>query len=223
MSIKKQWVIILFFTFLIMENSHSQIIKYGSSVTDLYYGYRDRAPLLLELESVATSKTYYSDKADENVSLKATNFFGFHYQKIFTDTKDRLEMGVGCDIAYSSGALSFDRTYENEVTNHYYNFYRVAVNVTYNMFMNTINEKLYFFGTVGIGFKVKNYSEGYPEVINDVDYTYADWIESLPVSILVRGGVRYFVTNNLGLHLSASLGNGFINGGITYAWNKYKN
>ncbi|MBI9069536.1 MAG: hypothetical protein JEZ09_19725 [Salinivirgaceae bacterium] len=182
---------------LIGIESQAQIEK-GDVLFEGYYGY-------------SLAKGFWSSMEREDAL--DINYSGFGPVGARFEYRAAEKLSLGLDVNYR--VFEFSQDYEdmdNVVYSSKYTSEQLRVMARMNFhFINEEHLDYYMGWGVGYKYSVKDFSS------NDDSNIEVEWPNIFPVAFRVSTGVRYFFTENLGLHGEVGIGGGsFFNGGITY-------
>lgn len=188
---------------------NAQAVEEGNVLIDAYYGFPDLYK--------STFKTAYANSGTAvDIKIGGIGPVGGRFEYLLTD-----KVGLGLDVVYNSAKLTWQDTGSeyNETTGNYdtkvYTYEastaKVGAIVTFN-FHFVDNDKLDLAGVLGAGYSNRNFKY----TSTDPDYTGGSVSGLIPVGFKLGAVMRYFFTDNVGLNLGISLGQGgLLNGGLS--------
>ena len=186
------------------SNASAQALGEGGVSIDAYYGF----PNLYN----TSFQALYSDGNELNLNVGGLGPVGIRAEYMLAD-----KFGIGVDVSFSSAKVGFDfeQSVYNETTNEF-------DQVTYSEEVRTSkisaidNDKVDFYAMFGAGYKNRNFAfsssdPAFDEASANVSVTL------IPVALRLALGVRYFLTDNIGLSMQLGFGHsGVLNGGLAF-------
>jgi hypothetical protein len=190
----------LFFLLIISNLAQAQVYEKGKVVIDAYYGF----PNLV----TGYYKTLInaSNAAGGNTGITATSIgpLGARVEYLLSD-----KVGFGVDFSYANTTLKYTNVYNYQVS---IPRWRVVPRINLHLGQSTKLDPYFAFG---LGYD----SWGVVGKTNDPNYVNYSVKQILPiyvpVVIMAKFGMRYFITDNLGLGFELGLGGPLATGGVT--------
>jgi hypothetical protein len=176
-------------------NSNAQCVQQGTILADAYYGFPNLFKVILKADASNIQNTTGSAAAG-GLSIYGIGPMGAKAEYLLTD-----KFGMGIDFNYSNVGIKFSNTTTdqngNQVT-YNYNLSSPAIRVMLGFnfhFVRTDKIDVYFATKAGY------YNRSFAMTTNDPGYrlnlSLAD-----PIAFRVEIGMRYFFTENIGVHVN---------------------
>ena len=192
------------------SNASAQALGEGGVSIDAYYGF----PNLYN----TSFQALYSDGNELNLNVGGIGPVGIRAEYMLAD-----KFGIGVDVSFSSAKVGFDfeQSVYNETTNEFDQVtYSEEVRTSKISAIATFNyhfiDKVDFYAMFGAGYKNRNFAfssndPAFDEASANVSVTL------IPVALRLALGVRYFLTDNIGLSMQLGFGHsGVLNGGLAF-------
>ncbi len=195
----KIMLFILVFTLFGFQNVKSQIVEEGNVVVDVYYGWPN-------LYTTALKNLYADNALDNSIDLGSLGPLGLRFEYMLSD-----KVGIGLDAGYVNTWLEYN---EKDVsTNTIYN-YKISAPKVHALFkMNfhfSQSDKLDAFAGFGVGYRNRQFKLETNDPTESIDFD-----SFIPVGLRLNIGVRYFLTDNIGLGAEMGLGGPLLSFGVS--------
>lgn len=190
-------LVIMVFT-MATNKTKAQVVEEGNLVIDAYYGWPNLYTTAL--------KALYTDEYSEGVKVGGIGPLGGRIEYMLSDV-----VGVGVDFGYVNTTVSYK---EDIGSGNYYNYEISAPKITALFKMNfhfSKSDKVDAFGGIGVGWKNRTFNFK----TNDPDFVDSSAESLFPVGLRASFGVRYFLTENIGLGAEIGLGGPLLSFGIS--------
>ena len=194
------------------SSASAQALGEGGVSIDAYYGF----PNLYN----TSFQALYSDGDELNLNVGGIGPVGIRAEYMLAD-----KFGIGVDVSFSSAKVGFDfeTSVYNETTNEFdqvtyseeVRTSKISAMATFNYHFID-NDKVDFYAMFGAGYKNRNFAfssndPAFDEASANVSVTL------IPVALRLALGVRYFLTDNIGLSMQLGFGHsGVLNGGLAF-------
>ncbi len=180
------------------NKTKAQVVEEGNVIVEAYYGWPNLYTTAL--------KALYTDAYSEGVTVGSIGPLGGRIEYMLSDV-----VGVGVDVGYVNTTVSYK---EDAGSGNYYNYDISAPKFTALFKMNfhfTKSDKVDAFGGFGVGYRNRTYKFK----TNDPDFVESNIESYFPVGIRASLGIRYFLTENIGLNAEMGLGGPLLSFGIS--------
>jgi hypothetical protein len=189
----------LFLILIISNLAQAQVYEKGKVVIDAYYGFPNLWTSILQSE-VNNSTT----AQNAGVTVSSIGPLGGRIEYLLSS-----KIGFGVDFSYANTTAK----YTDQSTNYNYQIsiprWRVVPRINIHLGHDTKLDPYFAFG---VGYVNSSYSYK----TNDPNYTGLATTRSLvPVSVMAKFGMRYFITDHIGLGVEVGLGGPLATGGVT--------
>jgi len=194
------------FVFTNSSVSKAQAVEKGDIIIDGYYGWPNLWSGILKAFYVTDLGT-----GESNVEVKSFGPAGGRFEYMVTE-----QFGIGLDVSYANSAITWgDSVLNSETWLNEYETYKVSVPrfrivPRFNYHFEQ-SEKIDLYGVFGIGYNGISYKF---ETSDD----FWDHIEAknlVPISYRLAVGVRFFMSDNIGINFEAGIGGPLLTGGIS--------
>ncbi len=183
-----------------------QALTRGNVIIDGYYGYSPWGANILK--GVNNS---------DNFNAKVYGPFGGRAEYMIDDN-----FGIGIDFMYKTSTLDWtvDSTYDvsgtpqTVTTTHDLKINRIRPQLRFNFHMSSSNPMLDKYLGVGIGLNIRKF-EYFKNEISQKNLPGLSSIAAIPVSARVCFGLRYYITENIGLNMEIGAGGPLFSGGLS--------
>jgi len=197
------------FVLMFSNEASAQALEPGNVVFDVYYGFPN-------LYKAVFRAGYANSGQEQGLTISGIGPVGIRGEYMLAD-----KVGLGIDIGFNNTKLSYTENYlvYNSNTGNYdtrtyqYDFStkKIGVMATFNYHFID-NDVVDFYGVFGVGYGNRSYT------FSSTDPYYLEQSVSglIPVAARIGVGVRYFLTDNLGLNIAAGFGQGgILNAGLS--------
>lgn len=209
---KKITISILTITALLFgtSNASAQAVEEGNVIVDLYYGFPN-------LYTSVFKAAYANSGTEVDLKIGGIGPVGLRGEYMVAD-----KVGVGLDIGFNNSSVSYSEntTEYNSSTGNYdpvtyrYDFKtsKIGVMATFNYhFLD--NDKVDAYVVIGAGYGKRSFDFS----STDPNYENTTIQGGIPVASRVGVGMRYFLTDNIGLNMGIGFGQGGIaNAGVSF-------
>lgn len=209
---KKTAICLMTITSLLFGTSTAtaQAVEEGNVIVDLYYGFPN-------LYTAVFKATYANSGSEVDLRIGGLGPIGFRGEYMVAD-----KVGVGLDVGFNNSFVSYSEntTEYNTTTGNYdpvtydYDFKtsKIGVMATFNYhFLD--NDKVDAYVVFGAGYGNRTFKF----TSTDPDYVSTDIKGAIPVASRIGVGMRYFLTDNIGLNMGIGFGQGGIaNAGVSF-------
>ena len=197
------------FGLMFSNGASAQALEEGNMVFDVYYGFPN-------LYTTVFKSAYANSGTEEDLKITGLGPLGIRGEYILAD-----KIGLGLDIGFNNTKLSYTETVQEynpqtgQTTNRIYDYNfstkKIGVMVTFNYHFIE-NDKVDFYGIFGVGYGSRSFSFD----STDPNYNSETISGLIPVASRIGIGVRYFLTDNIGLNVGAGFGQGgLLNAGLS--------
>jgi opacity protein-like surface antigen len=186
-------------TLLTSSNASAQAVEQGNIIIDAYYGF----PNLY----TAVFKSAYSNSAGTlNYAVKGLGPLGLRAEYMLAD-----KFGMGLDIGFNKTLISYDEQSGSNTYTYEFATQKLGIMATFNYhFLD--NDKVDLYGVLGVGYG----SRTFDFTSTDPNYTNTAVESLIPVASKLGIGMRYFLTDNIGINVAAGFGQGgLLNAGLS--------
>ncbi len=189
-------IVMVIFLFSLYPNQTEAQIAKGSIVVEGYYGY-----------SIASAMDIIYLQVIDNNSIKRLGPLGLRFEYMFSDV-----VGVGLDGSYYQLIVNNSNM---SIANQEDLFFLSKTRIMMRMNFHFVNHKSFdAYAGYGIGYKHTKYFSDESIIGNNL---VPIWSILVPVAFRISSGVRYFFTENIGIHAEAGIGGGsVVTAGLSY-------
>ncbi|MEJ6799038.1 MAG: OmpW family outer membrane protein [Crocinitomicaceae bacterium] len=186
------------FGIMFSNTASAQALEEGNLVFDVYYGFPNLYTTVF--------KAAYTQGTEEGLSISGIGPVGFRAEYLLAD-----KIGLGLDIGFNNTKVSYTETGLIEDYTYDFSTKKIGVLLTFNYHFID-NDQVDFYGVFGVGYGNRTFSFE----SSDPSYTQAEISSLIPIAARIGVGVRYFLTDNLGINVAAGFGQGgILNAGLS--------
>ena len=196
----KKTAIVILLLGITISNIHAQALKKDGNSVNIYYGI-----------NVFTS--FYKSVADQSgvtgVKVSGMGPVGIVYEHMMTDN-----IGLGGEIGYAKTTVEYKDSYDPTsaiLYDYRYNFTTIRAQLRLNLhFAKSENFDAYMLFNAGYRNMSATFESNDPLAIEESVSSF------VPIGIKIGLGIRYFFTDNIGIHTEIALGSPLIGGGLSF-------